>query len=148
MRDSGTRRLIPPSKTDLELLSVLWTRGSATARSIHQDLIEKGVIRNSVAYTTVRTYLDRLIHKGFAEAEDTGDSRGTLLYRPTVSRSDVRDYPDLLDRIVTVLGLRPAEFVRWFYEQGKLNKSDVERLDSLLKEIPDSALPPNSKVGG
>jgi predicted transcriptional regulator len=147
MRNEARRRGKRPSKTDLELLSILWERGTATAREIHQDLIDKGVIRRNVAYTTIRTYLDRLIHKGFAASEEIGDNRGTLRYHPSVSRDDLRDDPDLLERIVTILGLRPADFLRWFYEQGKLSKRDVQRLDMLLKEIPDSALPPGSQAG-
>ena len=143
MQDSIASRSVRPSRTDLELLSILWDRGSATAREIHQALIERGRIRNNVAYTTVRTYLDRLIHKGFAIAEETGDSRGTLRYRARLSQRDLQNYPDLLTRIVRTLGLGPADFVQWFYEQGKLSKRDVQQLDSLLKTIPDDELLPD-----
>jgi len=67
-----------PSRTDLEILSVLWEQGTITGREIQEALIHKGVIRDDVAYTTIRTYLDRLVQKGYAEAREAEDRRGYL----------------------------------------------------------------------
>lgn len=134
--------LAAPSKTDLEILSVLWDKEKATGREIYNALIEKGVLRSGVAYTTVKTYLDRLVYKGYAKSQDLGDGRGTYIYTAAVSREDVRDHPGLLDRVVSALGLRPPEFAQWFYQKGKLSKKDKEELEKILRSIPDDTLPP------
>ena len=54
----------PLSKTDLAILSLFWRKGEATGREIFDGLVEKGDVKKSVAYTTVKTYLDRLIRNG------------------------------------------------------------------------------------
>ena len=130
-----------PSRTELEILVVLWNKERATAREIHQTLIEKGALRSNVAYTTLRTYLDRLICKGYASAEDSNDFRGTYLYKATFSRGDILNIPGFFDRIVDAIGLRPAEFLLWSHQRGRYNKKDREALEKLLQTISYDQLP-------
>jgi predicted transcriptional regulator len=145
-RKGKAATLAIPSRTDLEILSILWDKGQATAREIHNALTEKGAIRSDVAYTTVRTYLDRLIYKGYATAEDLSNKRGTYVYRAVISQKDVREHPGVLDRIVTALGMRPPEFALWFYQKGKLSRKDREELEKILHDIQDDKLLPEEKV--
>lgn len=136
-----TTNLPVPSKTDLEILSVLWDKGQATGREIYDALTALGVLRHTIAYTTVKTYLDRLVHKGYATAKVLSDSRGTHLYTAKVSRQDVRDHTGLLDRLVRALGLRPPEYALWFYQQGRLSSKDKKELERILRTISDKDLP-------
>jgi predicted transcriptional regulator len=99
------------------------------------------VLRNDIAYTTVKTCLDRLIHKGYVTARTLGAPRGTYPYTATVSRQEVCDHPDLLERIINALQLRPPELVDWFYQTGILSQKDKAALIKLLPSIPDEALP-------
>src|SRR5262245_15595073 len=130
-----------PSKTDLEILAALWDRPSATAREVYDALLAIGRLRHRVAYTTVKTYLDRLVQKGYIDGHPSGDLRGTYRYTAVASRAEVRDHPDLLARLVRVFRLTPAEFTRWCEAHGRLNQQDRTALRKLLQNLPDHHLP-------
>jgi predicted transcriptional regulator len=136
-----------PSKTDLEILAVLWERPSATGREIYDALLADGRLRRQIAYTTVKTYLDRLVQKGYVHGHALEDGRGTYLYTAAASREAVRDHPDMLARLVRVLCLTPVEFIRWCHAHGQLGPQDKAALSTLLHDMPDHALPPTAQVG-
>jgi predicted transcriptional regulator len=96
----------------LEILAVFWDRPSATGREIYDALLAGGRLRRQIAYTTVKTYLDRLVQKGYVHGHTLADGRGTYLYTATVSRDAVRDHPDLLARLVRVFRLMLVAFIR------------------------------------
>jgi predicted transcriptional regulator len=138
-------QLLPaPSKTDLEILAVLWDRPSATGREIYDALLATGRLRRRLAYTTIKTYLDRLVQKGYIAGCPLGDGRGTYRYTAVVSRAEVRDHPDLLARLVRVFRLTPAEFTRWCDAHGQLSQQDTAALHTLLQTLPDHRLPPTA----
>ena len=138
---------LAPSKTDLEILAVLWDRPSATGREMYDALVDTGRLRRRVAYTTVKTYLDRLVHKGYVDGQSSGDGRGTYVYTAAVSREAVRDHPDLLAPLVRVFRLTPAEFIRWCDAHGHLSPQDKAALRTLLQDLPDQVLPPTAQIG-
>jgi predicted transcriptional regulator len=140
-------QLPAPSKTDLEILAVLWDRPSATGREIYDVLLDAGRLRRRIAYTTVKTYLDRLVQKGYIHGHPVGDGRGTYRYTAAVSREAVRDHPDLVARFVRVFRLTPAEFIRWCHAHGQLRPQDYAALHTLLHDISDQALPPTAQIG-
>ena len=113
-----------PSKTDLEILAVLWDRPSATGRAIYDALLDTRRLRRRVAYTTVKTYLDRLVQKGYIHGHPLADGRGTYQYTATVSREAVRDHPDTLTRLVRVFRLTPAAFTHWYHVHGHFSQRD------------------------
>jgi predicted transcriptional regulator len=144
----GTGSPLPaPSKTDLEILAVLWERPSATGREIYDMLLATGRLRRRIAYTTVKTYLDRLVQKGYIHGHTLGDGRGTYIYTATVSREAVRDHPDMLARLVRVFRLTPAAFICWCHAHGQLGRQDHAALQTLLHDMPDQALPPTAHIG-
>jgi predicted transcriptional regulator len=140
-------QLPAPSKTDLEILVVLWDRRSATGREIYDALLAAGRVRHRIAYTTVKTYLDRLVQKGYVHGQTLPDGRGTYRYTAAVSREAVRDHPDLLARLVRVFRLTPVEFIRWCHAHGQLSQQDKASLGALLHNMPDEALPPTAQSG-
>ena len=140
-------QLPAPSKTDLEILAVLWDRPSATGREIYDGLLDAGRLRRRIAYTTVKTYLDRLVRKGYIHGHPLEDGRGTYVYTAAVSREAVRDHPDLLARLVRVFRLTPAEFIRWCHAHGQLSPQDHAALHALLHDISDQAWLPTARIG-
>jgi predicted transcriptional regulator len=131
----------------LEILAVLWDRPSATGREIYDTLLDAGRLRRRIAYTTVKTYLDRLVRKGYIHGHPLEDGRGTYVYTAAVSREAVRDHPDLLARLVRVFRLTPAEFIRWCHAHGQLSPQDHAALHALLHDISDQAWLPTARIG-
>ena len=136
-----------PSKTDLEILAVLWDRPSATGREIYDTLLATGRLRRRIAYTTVKTYLDRLVQKGYIHGQTLGDGRGTYRYTAAVSRETVRDHPDTLARLVRVFRLTPAAFLHWCDAHGQLRTEYLTALQTLLRDLADRAWPPSGPAG-
>jgi predicted transcriptional regulator len=130
----------------LEILAVLWDQPSATGRAINDALLNNGRLQRRIAYTTIKTYLDRLVQKGYVNAQPSGDGRGTYLYTAVVSRAEMRDHPDLLARLVRVFRLTPMEFTRWCHAHGHLSQPDKAALHKLLRQLPDHSLPPSPPV--
>jgi predicted transcriptional regulator len=136
-----------PSRTDLEILAVLWDRPSATGRAIYDALLAGGRLRRRVAYTTVKTYLERLVRKGYVHGQPLADGRGTYQYTAAVSREAVCDHPDLLARLVRVFRLTPAAFIRWCHAHGQLSPQDHAALRTLVRDLPEQARPPTAQRG-
>jgi predicted transcriptional regulator len=133
----SSSQLPAPSKTDLEILAVLWDQPSATGRTIYEALLATGRLRHRIAYTTVKTYLDRLVQKGYIHGRMLGDGRGIYMYRAAVSREAVLDHPDLLARLVRVFRLTPAAFIRWCETHGQLSAQDITALRRLVHDLPE-----------
>jgi predicted transcriptional regulator len=129
--------LAAPSKIELEILAVLWDQPSATGRAIDEALRAAGGLRRPLAYTTVKTYLDRLVQKGYVRGQPMEDGRGTYQYTALASREAVRDHPDLLARLVRVFRLTPAAFVRWCAAHGQLSARDTAALRRLVHDLPE-----------
>ena len=131
------RPLPAPSKVELELLAVLWDQPSATGRAIDEALRAAGGLHRPIAYTTVKTYLDRLVQKGYVRGQPLEGGRGTYRYTVLASREAVRDHPDLLARLVRVFRLTPAAFVRWCEAHGQLSAQDIATLRRLVHGLPE-----------
>jgi predicted transcriptional regulator len=130
-------QLPAPSKLELEILAVLWDQPSATGRAIAEALRAAGGLRRPLAYTTVKTYLDRLVQKGYVRGQPSEDGRGTYRYTALASREAVRDHPDLLARLVRVFRLTPAAFLRWCEAHGQLSAQDTAALRRLVHDLPE-----------
>jgi predicted transcriptional regulator len=134
-----------PSKIELEILAVLWDQPSATGRAIYEALRAMGGLRRPIAYTTVKTYLDRLVQKGYVHGQVLEDGRGTYQYTALASREAVRDHPDLLMRLVRVFRLTPAAFIQWYQAHGQLSPQEIAALRRLVHDLPEpTASPPSS----
>jgi predicted transcriptional regulator len=138
------RQLPAPSKIELEILAVLWDQPSATGRAIYDALLATGGLRRPIAYTTVKTYLDRLVQKGYVHGQVLDDGRGTYQYTALASREAVRDHPDLLMRLVRVFRLTPAEFIRWCQAHGQLRPQETAALRRLVHDLPEPTTSPPS----
>jgi predicted transcriptional regulator len=86
-------RPLQPTAAELEILRVLWRRGSATVREVQDDL-PRG---DQIAYTTVLKLLQIMVEKSLVERDESARSH---VYRAAVPESGVkrRLVTDLLDR--------------------------------------------------
>ena len=139
-----THQLPAPSKIELEILAVLWDQPSATGRAVYEALGATGGLRRPLAYTTVKTYLDRLVQKGYIRGQPLEEGRSTYQYTALASREAVRDHPDLLARMVRVFHLTPAAFLRWCEAHGQLNVHDIDALRRLVQDCLEPTASPTA----
>jgi predicted transcriptional regulator len=75
--------LLPrPTEGELELLGILWEKGPATVRDLHQE------IRRDIGYTSVLKLLQIMTEKGLVEREEAGKAH---IYRAAASQQDTQD---------------------------------------------------------
>lgn len=83
-----------PTEGELELLRVLWGRGSATVREVHEEVARHRPLR----YTTALKMLQIMAEKGLVQRSESGKAH---LYRATVSQQETQSQMlrDLSDRL-------------------------------------------------
>lgn len=78
-RRRGLRKIL--GELEHDIMAVLWNRGEATVRQVHEHL-EK---RRKLAYTTVMTVMSRLAAKGLLLKSKVGNA---FVYTPTSTREE------------------------------------------------------------
>jgi BlaI family transcriptional regulator, penicillinase repressor len=74
MRDDPPK----PTEAELEILCVLWSRGSGTVRDVHEIIAE----RKPTQYTTVLKQLQVMSEKGLVQRDDSQRSHVYTASRP------------------------------------------------------------------
>jgi predicted transcriptional regulator len=115
------------SKSELDLMKILWRSGRSRAREVHSQLDGS----YEWAYSTTRTMLERMVGKGYLEREIF---HGVILYRPLISK------PRGLARLVLdfsqrVLEADHATVVSLFANGSSLSADEVEELSDLLDSL-------------
>lgn len=116
---------------ELDLMEVLWERGSATAAEV-RDALE-----DDLAHNTVLTILRRMEDKGYLRHEEEGRAHR---FFPLVEREQVRrsTLSRMLDR---VFGGSPELLLNHLVSERKLSATQIERLKQLLNDhLPEEEL--------
>lgn len=112
---------------ELEVMQVLWERGSATVAEVRDTL------EDEMAYTTVLTVLRRLEDKGYVGHEEEGRAHR---YLPLVERQDVQE--SALERLTRRLFQgSPELLLTHLVSRKKLSPAQLKR----LRKLVDSQLP-------
>ena len=112
------------SDRELDVMAVLWTRGSGTVTEVREALADP------LAYTTVLTVLRTLEDKGFVGHEEEGKAHR---YRPLVARE--RAGRSALSRMVEKLfNGSPELLLTQLVSDRKLSPSEIRRLRKILDE--------------
>jgi predicted transcriptional regulator len=127
------------SRFEWQCLKLLWERGTASARDLHQDL------GGSPSYSTVRKIIERLEHKGAVERlERQGKA---WVYRPTVSRSRMIR-KELKRFLEAVFDGAAAPLVAQLADMDALSLEDLRALEERLGESGDATDPGRSRPSG
>ena len=112
------------SDRELDVMAVLWTRGSGTVAEVREALPDP------LAYTTVLTVLRTLEEKGFVGHEEEGKAHR---YLPLVARE--RAGRSALTRMVDKLfDGSPELLLTQLVSDRKLSPQDIRRLRKILDQ--------------
>ena len=112
------------SDRELDVMAVLWTRGSGTVTEVREALADP------LAYTTVLTVLRTLEEKGFVGHEEEGKAHR---YLPLVARE--RAGRSALSRMVEKLfDGSPELLLTQLVSDRKLSPPEIRRLRKILDE--------------
>jgi predicted transcriptional regulator len=122
----GGRPLPAPTESELGILQVLWDRGEATVRDVHDAL---GAARGT-GYTTILKLMQIMAAKGLVLRDE---SRRTHVYRAAVPRgaTERRLVGALLDR---AFAGSAARLVLSALEVRPVSASELEQIRSLIDD--------------
>src|SRR6478672_7264964 len=84
-------KYIKPTESELEILQVLWSRGLASVREVHEELAKT----KEAGYTTTLKLMQRMYDKGLVE-RDTASK--THVYKAVISSQEAQN--TALDKII------------------------------------------------
>jgi predicted transcriptional regulator len=125
-----TNQALPDlTKTEFDIMRILWKSGRLNVREVHELLIE----HYDWAYSTTKTMMDRMVKKGLLSREQF---HGVFLYIPLLSRPKgfARFIQFFADR---VLELDYGSVVSLFSRSKALTPGEIEELRLLLGKDKD-----------
>ena len=116
-----------PTAAELEILAVLWDRGPATVREVHEILART----NDVGYTTILKQMQVMHQKGLVE-RDTSQRAHT--YVPAVPREEIQRSA-VHDLVEKLFGGSARQLVVHALSGEKLSPSEIDELQQLLDSL-------------
>ncbi len=131
---------VPPTPRELEALKVLWRKGPATAREVHEAI---GAGEEGLAYTTVLSLLQTMERKGLAGHEPAGRAHA---YFAKVRRDAVlgRLAADFLD---LAFDGSLAECVALALQARKPDAAELDAIEQAIAAAREAARPRGRKKG-
>lgn len=112
---------------ELQIMQVLWDRGTASIREIQEGFPEK----DRPAYTTVQTTVYRLEGKNAVRrARKIGNAH---IFEAVVTRNATQHR--LIDELLGLFGGRTQPVMAHLIESGKLTLDDVREAEKALRKL-------------
>jgi predicted transcriptional regulator len=123
----GTVKYIKPTESELEILQVLWTKGTASVREVHEELAKS----KDVGYTTTLKLMQIMFEKGLVKRDATFK---THIYEPQVSKDKTQKH--LLNKMIdTLFGGSPTQLVLQALGNHKASEEELEAIQQLLNNL-------------
>ncbi len=123
-----TDQTVPrPTRAELEILRILWTRGSGTVREVQEELNKK----RPTGYTTALKFLQIMIEKGLVERDESAMAH---VYRPRLPRQTTQRQL-ITDLFEQAFEGSAAELVVQALSTVKTTPQDLTEIRRLLDEL-------------
>ena len=122
-------RYIKPTESELEILQVLWLKGEASVREVHESL----AATKDVGYTTTLKLMQIMHEKGLVKRDE---SMRTHVYQAAVNREKTQKH--LLDKMIeSLFGGSSTQLVLQALGSGeqKLSDEELEKIQLLLNDL-------------
>ncbi len=125
----ASTKYIKPTESELEILQIIWTKGLATVREVHEELGKT----KDVGYTTTLKLMQIMHEKGLVKRDD---SMRTHIYQAAVNKEKTQKHM-LTKMIDSLFGGSPTQLVIQALGNDKQNMSDVElaQIQELLNSL-------------
>lgn len=128
----ATTKYIKPTESELEILQILWTKGVATVRDVHEELTKT----KDAGYTTTLKLMQIMHEKGLVKRDD---SMRTHLYQPAVNKE--RTQRHMLNKMIdTLFGGSPTQLVIQALGDGEHRATDeeLEKIQQMLDNLKNN----------
>jgi predicted transcriptional regulator len=118
---------LKPTESELEILRVLWDKGTATVREVHEEL---SVYKDS-GYTTTLKLMQIMFEKGLVVRDD---SSKTHIYKANVTREGTQR--QLVDKMVdSLFGGSTTKLVMQALGSNAPSKEELNEIQKLLDNL-------------
>ncbi len=122
-----TIKNIKPTESELEILQVLWEKGQASVRDVHEELLKT----KEAGYTTTLKLMQIMHEKGLVKRDD---SIKTHIYQAAVSKEKTQKH--LLGKMIdTLFGGSPTQLVMQALGNHKASDIEIEEIQKLLDNL-------------
>jgi BlaI family penicillinase repressor len=116
-------KYVKPTESELEILQILWTKGLATVREVHEELAKT----KDAGYTTTLKLMQIMHEKGLVKRDD---SIRTHVYQAAVNKE--RTQRHLLSKMIdSLFGGSPTQLVIQALGSSSEHKASPEELDEI-----------------
>ena len=120
-------KMIKPTESELEILQILWTKGLATVREVHEEL--SGT--KDVGYTTTLKLMQIMNEKGIVKRDD---SMRTHVYQAAVNKENTQKH--LLSKMIdSLFGGSSTQLVIQALGEHKASPEELEKIQALLNNL-------------
>jgi BlaI family penicillinase repressor len=124
---AATQKYIKPTESELEILQILWHRGLATVREVHEDLAKS----KDVGYTTTLKLMQIMHEKGLVKRDE---SMRTHVYQPAVNKEKTQKH--LLGKMIdSLFGGSSTQLVLQALGEQKASPEELEQIQHLLDNL-------------
>lgn len=123
----ASTKTIKPTESELEILQILWLRGLATVREVHEELI-KG---KDIGYTTTLKLMQIMHEKGLVKRDE---SMRTHVYQPAVNKEKTQKH--LLGKMIdSLFGGSSTQLVLQALGEHKASEEELKQIQALLDNM-------------
>jgi predicted transcriptional regulator len=118
---------VKPTEGELEILQVLWEKGNATVREVHETIL----LTKEAGYTTTLKLMQIMFEKGLVLRDD---SAKTHIYRPNVSKEKTQS--QFVGKMISSLfGGSSTQLVMQALGSQTVSKEELEEIQQLLNNL-------------
>ncbi len=120
-------KYIKPTESELEILQVLWQKGLATVREVHEQLSKT----KEAGYTTTLKLMQIMHDKGLVKRDD---SMRTHIYQAAVNKEKTQKH--LVNKMINSLfGGSATQLVIQALGEHQASDDEIEKIQQMLNEI-------------
>lgn len=120
-------KYIKPTESELEILQIIWEKGLATVREVHEELAKT----KDVGYTTTLKLMQIMHEKGLVKRDE---SMRTHVYQAAVNKE--RTQKHLLSKMIdTLFGGSSTQLVLQALGEQKATPEELEQIQTLLNNL-------------
>jgi BlaI family transcriptional regulator, penicillinase repressor len=121
---------VKPTESELEILQVLWDKGTGTVRDVHEELSQN----KDAGYTTTLKLMQIMLEKGLVERDTTNR---THIYKPLISIEHTRQ--NMLDKMIdTVFNGSATQLVMQVLSNKKSSKEELDMIKNYLDKLENN----------
>ena len=129
-RKSKTDKEIIPTKSELEVLQVLWASGPSTVRFVHDTLNQQ---KEAVQYTSTLKLMQVMAEKGMLERDETNMKH---IYRAALEQEKTKGF--ILERFIdSMYSGSVSNMMLALLGNDKTSKKDLQAVKEMLKKLDD-----------